>query len=606
MSLRDPEFAPQKIASLVTQLGDPDDKIRLKAIQKLIDRGPEARVAIPKLLDLLDDNSTIIGPYVNVDTISIKAAEGLAAIGPEMVLPVSRRFPGQSMATQHRVILMARQMGFNARGLLPVFLDAFQNTEKNEDTGYRSGLLSAIAAIDASGKVAVPLLVKAVQQDGSESGRHTAVEMLNRSEYLEQVYWRERAPAVTWFREPNLESKPAVDALLAALSDRSEEVRAAAAFSISTYPESAKRALPGLIRLLDDPEFYTVAYSNHAVDGVPVADAAATALSRMHADADEVLLPLVKYVSGSRKMRMDLVADLVVHSKQPVDRLSKLLGGEHPEVALQGLARLGPAARSAIPLVKAVTSPNDLFIVDKVKMTLACIDPQGHPKAVQAVERMLGFSPPETCRFLRAAGPSAAFAVPFLKTRFGEKQIAGKFDSDVIATLKAMGPEASSAAQLVIDSLTENGSYFDGEVEIALVHFGSGAVPPLVTALKDSQKSPSQRLVCLRVLGALKIHDEEAISVIAAHADSAYPVVREASAKALGLIAAQPTQALPVLQRLLVDPRPLVRAAATESCGSFGERAKSLVPALVGQLSDEYLDVRVSAASALGRIGPAA
>jgi HEAT repeat protein len=603
-SFKDGDFSHERVAVLMEQLNSEVVIQRVKAVVRLGMLGPEARSVVPKLIELLSDEAYFTEFGMFREYVNEKASNALVGIGSEAVGGMGTKVLALPLSGQQHGIFAARRMGPKARAFLPEFLRRY---EIEKDESLRIGLLEAIAAIDPTGKTAVPRLVQAIGHADKKWERKCAALRLTPTSFLEQVYWKERVPSGEWFRDSPEFARVAANALLAALEDPSSEVRGPAAITLSSFPEVAKRAAPVLLKLLRDQDVYEVAHSNHVGGQVSVSSAAVRALSRMHSEADQILPELVKVIDGPGYLGDTAFIELIPHSKQPLKYIEPLLRSDHPEGALIAAARLGE--KSVISKVEALRKHEDSRISVYASLALACIDPEGHPQSVELVQRVLVADPPRVCHFLQAVGPHAAFAVTFLKEHILDKKDVKEVNYDVVRALEAIGSAATAASSIapeVIDRLGAKYTIFDDEKEDVLVLLGPAVVPELILALADPGKSPQHRICCFRVLGRFHRQAADAVPAVVSHIRSEYPRVRESAATALGEIASRPSDSLPALQRLASDPRPFVRAAAVESSGAFGPASGPVVPTLIKHLSDDYLDVRVSAASALGRLGPVA
>ena len=602
--MKDADFARGRIATLIDQLSSPEVRTQADAAAALCLLGAEAKTAIPKLIDLLASEAFYESPHfptpyrTEIPTpyrteICDIARSALIAIGPESIVPLVREFPNQTEVVQGRAISVAFWNGPRSRAFLPQILKRYKAASEED----RGSLLNTLVAIDPTGETALPVAIQALRKDKDEGVRRSAAVCLSLSE---------ASGKSGWFRHSPRDASAAAEALLMALKDPSPEVRARAALSLSTYPETAGQSVPALVQLLADEDQYFVAVSNHFGGHEPVAGAAATALARLHKHADQSLPALIKATQGRGRLET-AIAELAPHSNRPLEHLTILLEGEQPELALLALARLGNVSRLAIPKLESLTSNADDWIAAQAKMTLACIDPKGHPDAVEFVgKEIAGDSQDSTCAFLTSIGPRAAFAVQFLQMHMLDSKTEGELNWNVVRALEAIGPASATAAPKVIECLDTGYSFYRDNKERALVHFGPAVVPNLIGAMKATTKSPQFHISCLKVLGQLNAGAMEAVPTVMLHVDSEYPHVRLAAAFALGAIASRPNESLPALKRMLSDPRPFVRAAAAESCGAFGQPAQIVVAPLIERLDDDYLDVQVAAAMALGRLGPVA
>jgi len=604
----DEDFATDRIEALIRQLNDPDAHSRADAIGALHELGPEARAAIPKLIDLLADEGWYESYLIRISVHTV-ATDALIAMGAETVDSLMAQFPLLPDNAQRRVPFVAQRIGHPARALLPKIQERLLAAKDYE----RWSLLGTLAAIDPSGKTALPILLRSLKDGDDSRVRREAAEWLTRAESLEIVYWKEHAPASRWFSKPSPASNAVADALILALKDPSSEVRGPAAVSLSTYPEATQRAVPALIALLSDQEIYGVAWSNHVGGYRTVNGDAVLALSRLHEAADQSLSALLQKLKSDAKFAdvdglASAIADLLPHTKHPAKYLEELLESRHPDLAIISLARAGKDSRAAIPRLRALAENGpEEWICDEARCAIAVIDPEGQPEAMKFLRGQLeSEADPGTCRFLASLRTQATFAIPLLKKQLLLPDSKDQLNHDVLSVLAAIGPAAVSAAPQIIDSLETEYSFYLDDCEQTLSRFGPAVVPMLVDTLRNPEKPPLSRISCLRVLESLGPDAADAVPVIITQLDTESPRVREVAAKALGRIGSRPNESLPALERLLLDPRSFVRAAAASSCGRFGPNSKRIVPQLINSLSDDYADVKTSAVFALGELGPVA
>lgn len=609
--LTDDAFARERISALIAQLDHKEPSERIEAIGELARLGAEARPAASKLIDLLSDDASHT-EFVTPVAVSREAYRALIAIGSEVVTALRGKIPRQSEETKQLSVFIVRRIGPDARELLPQFLREYETAGEDEQTN----LLAAIAAIDPTGEKALPLLLKALRENESDSVRRTAARWLKRSTLLQPSYWEERAPAVQWFRNSSYDKAEVAGALRAALRDKSPDVRALAAISLSTYPESAEQSVAALIHLLADSGAYWVYYSNHVGVQVSVAHAAAHALTQFPAHVDQSVPRLIEAALDPDKpvpAARFALSRLIPHTKQPIEHVKRLLESDQPDLAFLPLARHGNSSRAMTLELQELTASDDKLIALEAAITLACLDVDANPDAVRVVQKALTVKNADAdqsavCQFVKAVGPNASFGAPLLRQHIiiVDDVFGPEIRKEILTALASIGADAVVSAPLVIEHLDKGMPFFAGDKEDALVAFGPKVVPLLIRALEHPVQSPQHRVSCLCVLGRFGSAARDAVPAIIVQLDSEYPRVRKATVEALGAIATQPTESLRALHRSLSDPRPFVRAMGSLSIAAFAANAEKSVPALVERLSDGYLDVRVAAAITLGRLGAAA
>jgi HEAT repeat protein len=600
--LKDTDFTAERLKTLTTSLKADLEQTRVEAMQSLQALGPEGRLAVPALIECLSDNSAHVPYACVVFIVGDEAARTLTGLGAEAVDPLLQAFPTAESREQTRIAFAVRMMGPAGRPLLPLLLKKHRQARAKGDPMF----LEPIAAIDPHGKTAFPLLLKTLQQDPNQYERVLAAQFLERTDRLTQVYWKERAPAGDWFRESPEDAALAAAALIAALRDESSQVRAAAAFTLASYPEAAPKVIPALIRVLDDDGTYFRAMSNHVGGGGSVKSAAASTLSKFTKQAELVIDELGQTRMKSEAEVASIIIELAGHTRDPLKQLLPFLDGEFAEDVIPQLAGLGPTALPAVAKLDKLVAEDKHLWSAQLKVVLACVDPEHHPAAVKYANDQVWSNTEAACRILLSAGKHGRFAIPLLARKLRPKGENSEIDDTILQTLAGMGPEAATVAPEVIKGLDEGFDWDRDRLADALVEFGPTIVPQLIIALREPQRSAEFRIRCLRILGRFGSQSAKAVPIVTSFATSEYPRLRETVAKVLGELKSRPSESLPALQRLLDDPRPFVRAAAATACGQFGPQAHTVLAELTKQLDDTYLDVQIAAAISLRQLGPTA
>ncbi|MDB5389174.1 MAG: repeat-containing protein [Planctomycetaceae bacterium] len=599
LELTDADYSKERIAELTLLLDAKSAQERAEGAEKLCMLGAEARVAIPKMLTLLNDQEGYV-LYLNRFQVGKVVMQNLIELSPESLLPLQQRFPDLTKETRLELALRIPKAGTNARVMLPELIQMFESTKGDQSS--RPLMLLMIATIDPNGKQAFQRVLKVLKHDGNASMRKYAAISLSRAKSARQVYWNQPGPAARWFRESPKDAIEAGDALLVALDDTEPDVRAAAAQSLVTYPESEERAMAGISKLLGDEKSYSVMYSNHFGGAELVSNTARWCLLELHSQADRVLQIIIQQEGQHNALKDRDIAELIPYCQQPLEALQTLLDGEHPELTFRALSQLGSGATKLAARLDRLTHHKNKMIADGAKSTLGQIAPKQYPGFVDQLKKPVA-KLDEAISVAGFARPNVSIEIPRLLNRIQDDY---DLKMDVVKELAAIGPEAIEAVPIIIDSFETGFTFYVDNKQDLLLKFGPGVVPLIITALISPEKKATLRVACLQVLPRFGEPAREAVPIIVEHLKSKYPRVRQAAARALGLLAAVPDQTLPRLQQALSDPRPFVRAAAAESCGAFGLAAAPQVPDLILLLSDEYLEVRLAAISALGKLGPIA
>jgi HEAT repeat protein len=212
--------------------------------------------------------------------------------------------------------------------------------------------------------------------------------------------------------------------------------------------------------------------------------------------------------------------------------------------AAEELARMGPAARPAIPVLIAAAVDVEEPVRKSASGAMEKIDPEW------------------------PTSPEAAEAVP--------------------ALVKALGSKFTEVWQLA--------SFLLGRI-------GKPAVPALIDALADRWQESRQSVVA-RTLGRIGPAAAEAVPALAHELTSENANVRQAAAEGLGQIGPPAEPAVPALIQLLTDRLPDSRQAAAVALARVGKSDPAAIPPLIQLLPDRSDEVRDGAVEALAKFGP--
>lgn len=201
---------------------------------------------------------------------------------------------------------------------------------KAQDENVRKSARRYFCSFTPKDKAAVPDLIETLESGDSVFG-----------------YWAARALSGI-----GPEAKGAVPALITTLGSDDPDVRFWAVTALSSIGSEAKGAIPMLIDLFQDPVF-------------GVRQAVADALVRIDPTGSPVISMLVNVLKKdeSKWVRQKIV-QMLGHTESPraVPALAEALADQDPDVrryAVIALKVLGPAAKEAIPAIKAFLTTCD-------------------------------------------------------------------------------------------------------------------------------------------------------------------------------------------------------------------------------------------------------
>jgi HEAT repeat protein len=455
--------------------------------------------------------------------------------------------------------------------------------------------------------------------------------------------------------------KDAVPALTKSLDDQSKIIAYSAAQALGSIGPAAKTAMPALQKMLKAKEQF-------------LAVAAAQALVRIDPDNVEKSGALPVLVAGLSNaydaVKHEAVFGLTEAGAAAVPEFVKILKkGDNPAkvLACDGLGRIGPAAKDAVPeLVKQLDG--DPAIAGHAAMALAGIGPAAEA-AVPALRKALASSDntlqlnaavalggmgeaghaavPDLVKLLKdddagvrriaarslgGIGPAAADAVPALAEALHDDQgsvtiqaaqalaqvgkaavpaVAKVLDDEGLRPLAAsvladIGSDAKAAVPGLIKALDDKRDEVRREVCLALASIGPDA-KAAEPRLLDMAKNPTEKVRGAVLFALVKMQAKEVVPILKDNLNSDNPILSAVSA--WGLIHFDPKNeeliksAMPRLINMLKHELPLVRREAASALMIAGPHAKSAVPDLVQALQDPESNVRAAVLEALAAIG---
>lgn len=145
----------EKIDFLLYLLNSTNDRYRKQAIDDLAEFGSYGGVAVPQLINFLQEDDF---------QIHIRASHTLARIGEESVLPLAELLKHEKLEIRRRVANILKKIGIQAKAAIPQLIQALEDS----DPTVQWYALIAIGEIGVSAKEAIPVLVEKLKD--SEPG----------------------------------------------------------------------------------------------------------------------------------------------------------------------------------------------------------------------------------------------------------------------------------------------------------------------------------------------------------------------------------------------------------------------------------------------------
>jgi HEAT repeat protein len=641
---------PEVVDDLIVLLENKNAEIRYMAANILGDIGPDAKSALPKLKNLLDDK----------DFENHKAAlKALMKIDPDpdMLLAELRN----NSIYDSDILRIMTDLGPKAKPAMPYLVKEFL---ANESGGLPSEFFDILGNFGAEAQEVVPILIKKLKKV-----EYTPADKPDPN-------W-DRIPAAEALAKIKPKGEEVVSALAEMLEDDDMNTRLAAAEALIALGLQALKALPAVAALLQCDEDW--AQQRIAFE-----------LGKLDSQAGKAVLPMIDALPQSNDPDTEhyiALAKALINrdNKKAVPELTRILYSSHFDLKLDAarlLASMGKDAEPAVPaLIKLLrakdysvrtvdTIPFKVFpgfqlyeaasgMEDVAKAALPkIIEMQFEPGIRQkyihdTLLKMGSWAPLETIKLLRDSRRQvrigAAYAINDVWPRYcGDaadeliKMLQGPdpvLRWSAIGGLGTMGPEGGKRAPEIAALLKHKDSEIRLVAAAALVLLSPEAkavIPDIRAALGDA--SPPVRARACAALGAIGPDAKAALADLAACLKDDDPEVRFNSLWALGEMLPIPDDLVPVVARfmsertagfrgcaiyilgrtgtrgvaaarqeliaLLKDQDASTRAWAVSNLGQPWLDGKKSLPDIAGMLNDDDWNVRLNAVAGLGRIGP--
>jgi HEAT repeat protein len=556
---KEPTYKGQPLSYWLGVLKSKDEKDlirKFEAYQVLTEIGPEAKAALPALLELLRDKQTgAENSYVLV---------GLLRLGPTVVPALGDALKDKEERVRQTVAFVLGQMP--PADALPA-LPALEGALKDSSPVVRGWAAEALTNIGLPAQKTVPAL-KALLTDPDAMPRIAAARALWRLDgrateatpvliaALREDKEYQRRTAVAALGEIKPEGKAIVAALRGTLQDKDPLVRREVLGALNRFPGEWPAAAPLIEQTLKDPDVVVRWWAAalllaHAVEGKE--------------QRSEVVVVLRQAIDQCNKTKP--LPSLGLHSSTPgpADVLTKLLQSNDPRLHVEAArsARLvGSEGRTLVPQLLKVFREGKKDVQETIILAFSWIGPDATGAAPALVE-VLRSSDAELRR-------PAALA------------------------LRRMGADA---VPLLIDALTSDTAEVRENAALALGRHAHLAKAPLRKALADPQVHV--RVRAAEALGDIPGEEKLAVPVLLdalKHKDSG---TREIAAMAMRFVSRESKDAAAALRVALRDEETLVRMAAALSLWTREGKIEELLPIFRQALKDKVISTRRRAVETL-------
>jgi HEAT repeat protein len=382
-----------EIPALIEALKDPAPPVQFSAVKAAGRMGPAAKALVPALIARMDNTANDLvarqRPDTTLDLFILKgAAEAIGSVGPEakQAVPSLIEFisPGEGFFTTRPAIRALGQIGPAAKQAIPKLKEVLERAYPQNGTNAASLDLQDIA----HGRIQAALALWQIDRLTTVIPRLEAIVEDKEARFGGNLF-HVRESAAGSLGEIGPEAAATVPALAKLLEDDNDRVRVAAAFALGRMGPKAASAVPALAATLTSGK-----WSGETVEALgrigPAARSAMPALIALSKKGYPGLtIGEAMWLVGGRA---DLAVPALVGALQ-ADRAgagpSTVIGGYREIVAgarmrkraADALARMGPAAKPAVPALTVALADQFLTVREAAAEALKKIDPEAATKA---------------------------------------------------------------------------------------------------------------------------------------------------------------------------------------------------------------------------------
>ena len=598
---------------------------RKKIARTLGTIGPEAKIAIPILIETLKNNG-------NKD-----AAETLGKFGPAAKAAVPtliKALKSGHFDVRQSATVALEKIGTEAKAAVPVLIESLKYTYISENAAKALKAIGPATKTEISslikilkdeneivsshafkmlvkiGKPAVSELIEDLKNDNDREDSHTfkiLVEIgkpavLELSKTLQGEGWKEvHSNVIRILEKIGPAAKPAVPALIKTLKDKKWNIRKNSAKALGAIGSNAKSAVSELVGILKDEVVsvrYNAAFALVAI-GIKI-NSVASVLTEALKDKD-------KYV---RTKATKALSDIGQVAKAAIPELVETLKDKEEMVqiaAAETLEKIGVIPQNTVTpdmvltLITALYHKNErinsyaTMVLEKIDVIPLDVMPD-LINALQTKEQRIRST---VAKVLKNMGTEAREAIPALIKALDIKDL--EVTTAINEALEKIGPSTETELNLIANLLNNSNPAVVRGAVVEIGKMGNIArhiVPKLITVLNTDILEKKVIMESLAKIGgketiqgwimALKLKDK---------------TLRILAAEELQKIGSQAKAAISGLIITLKDIEPEVRAKASAALVAIGADA---VPQLLQTLDDNDKNLQVVVINILGNIEPEA
>ena len=491
------------VPSLIGQLSDPSAKIRAHAVHAIGRIGPAARQAVPALT-------------------------GLVTADPQRDV-------------RREAVVALRRLRPEPETLVPVLTKALEDPE----TPVRVQALHTLAEL---GEVAVPALRESLATSTA-------------------AHW-----ACLAIAEIGPPAKAAVPELIALVTkDRRYEVRREAMLALGAIGADAAAAVPVLQHALEEKDGVVRLSAMYALAGIGPAAAAAEPLLRKYALAGSPPFRVLgtwavaRIKPGDQQWRRDKLPMLAETLWDKDVRVRQM--------AVRALTDLGPAAESVLPILKRAIQGSNTDVVQSALDVLPALGEPAVPLLVETLKQRPEIRP-RVARMLARIGPAAKAAVPALVEIATDGDAAARSEALLALAAIGPDADAAVPAAIAALKGQDAKLRFSAVYALGRIGATAIDAAPVLHELAEG-RDPLLSLAATWALSRIDPQCPQTLSksvpqLVRALQDPE-PLVRLHATDSLRCLGPRAKAAVPSLKQSLQDENQFVRDMAAEALKSIGE-----------------------------------
>jgi HEAT repeat protein len=393
----------EAVPTLVELLGARSPEISDKAIDALIDIGPEAEAALPDLVRMLREGQ---------ENLPLRLPHAIAIIGGAETVPVLiQALNHPNVSIRQRAAWALGDLGPAAQAAVPALREALQNPETRRDAARGLGDIGEGSA------AAVPDLIALLADDRADDAAVNALGQIGRAAVpaliraVESPNAAIRKGAVDALRRMRSDAAPAVEVLIVALED--EDLRFNAVDALGEIGPAAEAAIPAIVPLLGNTDVDYVAVDALVNIGERAVPATIGALESPDANTRSNAIQVLRQIGPGAAAAVPVLTELLNDHTE----LSPGLSGDVATIriqAIQALGAIGPQARAAIPDLIVLFHDSNELVRLTAALALAGIGKDAVPALTAALHQSESRIQVLAAIALGEIGPDAQPAAPAL------------------------------------------------------------------------------------------------------------------------------------------------------------------------------------------------